>query len=161
DGGAIEFFARLAPAILGTNESFAAAGIDEKTSPMNCLFPALVARRDGHLVRQRSHIGIEDRSFLADIGAITGGIFQKDMIELAAQDLEREIALIIDHMVETPGGGDDAIAIDEADPGFADESFFQLAGNTELIEQGVAKGEERFADVFAREFFTFEEENIV
>jgi hypothetical protein len=128
---------------------------------MNCLLPTFIAHGHGHFVGRRSNISVQNRSFFPNVGAIAGGVFQEDMIEFAAEDLEREIAFILDHMIETPGGGDDAVPIDETDAGFADESFLQLADNAELLEQVVAEGEKRFADVFAGEFFAFEEKDVM
>jgi hypothetical protein len=64
-------------------------------------------------------------------------------------------------MVETPGGGDDAVTVDETNAGFANEAFLQFADDPELVEERVAKGKERFADVFAGKLFAFEEEDVM
>jgi hypothetical protein len=128
---------------------------------MNCLLPTFIARSHDHFVRRRSDVRVEDRSFFPNVGAIAGGVFQEDMIEFATKNLEGEIAFILDHVIETPRGGDDAIAIDEADAGFADKSCLQFANDAELVEQVVTEREERFSDVFAWKFFALEEEDVM
>ena len=74
DSGPIQFFARLAPAILRPNESLAPARIHQETGMMSGLNPSLVSHYDRNLVRGLCYIRLHHRHFFSYVDSILRGV---------------------------------------------------------------------------------------
>ncbi len=121
--GAIELFARGAPAVLRADESVAATGVEEEARGVRFLFASGVQRRHANPIAGTRDVGFDDGCLLPHVDASFRGVLQQDVIELAAEHLKREVRLVLDHVIEAPGGGDIPVAIDKAHARFADEIF--------------------------------------
>jgi hypothetical protein len=127
-----------------------------------CVFsPGRIEARDCHLIRGTRNIGACDSSFLADFRAVFRRILQQNVIELPADHLEGEIGLVLNHVIEAPSRRDISVAVDKTHTRFADEILLQLINHAQILQERVAKRQERFADVFTGKFFPFEQEHPV
>src|SRR5262249_37265106 len=118
------------------------ARVDDEAGAVETRMALAVGGCDGRRVGRRYDVDLGDPHSLAHLGAEASRVAQQKVIEFTADHLERQAALVLDHVVEAPDGRGDPLAIDEANTGLADESRTHVLEHAQLLEEDVTERQE-------------------
>lgn len=149
-----------AEAFLVAGDVGAAAGVDEVAGVDGGLGLGGVCEGDGDAVGELGEG--DERAVVLDLGAGGGGVFEEEMVEGGAFDLEGDGMAGETTLAELEFERVMAVGGVELCAEFAGQAHgFEDGEDAEFFEERLVVGEEGFADVEAREGFAFDEEDLV
>ncbi len=155
EGGALQLLVGDLGAEAVGHEGVAAAGVDHEAGPHLDLLAVGAGGEHGGAVVVEVDVG--DLGLVVDGGAQRDRVLEQLVVELRADHLEGQRALVLDVVPEAPRGVGDPVDVDEANAGLADPPRLHVLEHAQLLEDVVAEREHRLTDVLAREPVTLED----